>query len=130
MKKNPPMDNRREAALQALCECPTLTEAAKQAGIGRTTLWQYLRDREFCEALQAMREQAILERAAALADVRQQALNTLADVMNADVPPQVRVNAAKAILDNANAAFDAAAEVMKAPVQRFNSRGLFDMGEV
>ena len=130
MKKNPPMDNRREAALQALCECPTLTEAAKRAGIGRTTLWSYLRDREFCEALQAMREQAILERAATLAEVRQQAIDTLAEVMGADVPPQVRVNAAKVILDNANVAFDAAAEVMKAPVQRFNARGFIDMGEV
>lgn len=120
MKKNIATDNRREAALQALMECTTLTEAAKRAGIGRTTLWTYLQDREFCEALQAMREQAIIERAAALADVRRQAIDTLADVMREGMPPQERIKAAKIALDHADAAFDAAAEVMKAPIQRYN----------
>ena len=44
------MTPRKEKALQALLVCRTKAEAAKAAGIGESTLREYMRDPEFCAA--------------------------------------------------------------------------------
>lgn len=119
---------RREMALAALTECDTLTAAAKQAGISRSTMWQYLKEREFCEQLRAMKEQHILERATAATSARQMALDTLTDVMGPGMPPQVRVKAAKIVLDDANAAISAALAVYETAIDRYNSAGFLKSG--
>ena len=44
------MTPRKEKALQALLVCRTKAEAAKAAGVGESTLREYMRDPEFCAA--------------------------------------------------------------------------------
>ena len=44
------MTPRKEKALRALLVCRTRTEAARAAGIGESTLREYLKDPEFCAA--------------------------------------------------------------------------------
>ena len=112
-------DQRREKALQALTECNTLTAAAAAAGISRTTLWQYLKEYDFCAALRAMSEQQKLQRAEAATAVRQMALDTLRDVMqDTKTPAKVRIEAAKVLLDNANGDLTEAWRVYDAVITR------------
>lgn len=115
-------DQRRESALCALAECSTITAAAKQAGISRTTLWSYFKDQDFCEQLRALKEARALERAETAADARRAALDTLTAVMNDSmVPPQIRISAAKILLEDANAAIQGESAVFDAVIGRYNS---------
>ena len=128
MSKN---DLKRSKALQAMTECDTLTAAATKAGISRTTLWEYLKDDDFCAALRAMKEQQALRRADEAAEARRQALDTLRDLMtNTATPAKVRMDAARVLLDNASSDLRAAATISEAIIDRRNDRSFLDWGTI
>lgn len=128
MSKN---DLKRSKALQAMTECDTLTAAATEAGISRTTLWEYLKDDDFCAALRAMKEQQVLRRADEAAESRRQALDTLRDLMtDTATPAKVRMDAARVLLDNASSDLRAAATISEAIIDRRNDRSFLDWGTI
>ena len=101
MAKN---DLKKQAALAALADSSTLTEAAEKAGISRRTLYGYIRnDIDFSVAYKSLREQATLKAFDAAAEQRDQASKVVASIMNDEAQPgAVRLKAALSIIDKAD----------------------------
>ncbi|MDP9476455.1 MAG: hypothetical protein M3R38_12365 [Actinomycetota bacterium] len=91
-----------ERAIVALLHQPGLTAAAKEAGVGKTTLWTWMQQPTFREAYRRARREAYATAVARLQQVAGQAVETLREVM-VDKSQQgaARVGAAKAVLDYA-----------------------------
>ena len=105
----------KEKALAALLEFPTVTAAATAAGCTRQTIYSYLSDDTFRDALKRQREAQSLERAERLSAAREAAIKTVEEVMSdSGVPAAARVMAAKAVLQQAAEADQAADAVFKA----------------
>ncbi len=100
---NEKRDRRRELAVAALLEVPTIQEAAKASGVGLTTLHRWIReDIEFQTAYREAKRRALDQAIARLAVISSQAVETLREVMgDAEAPANARVSAAKAVLDAA-----------------------------
>ena len=95
-------DAKRSAALQALLETDTLTDAAQRAGISRTTLWEYLQDHEFARILRSIREQRAIDAEADAMAAKRAALAELTKIMTDDKAPHAaRIGAARTILADA-----------------------------
>jgi len=92
------------AALAALAESSTLTEAAEKAGISRRTLYGYIReDIEFSVAYKSMQEQATLRACEAAAARRAHASEVVEAIMDDETQPgAVRLKAALSIIDKAD----------------------------
>ena len=101
MAKN---EQKKTAALVALAESSTLTEAADKAGISRRTLYGYIRDDiEFSVAYKSLREQAALRAYEAAAARRAHASEVVESIMDdTEQPSAVRLKAALAIIDKAD----------------------------
>ena len=96
------MKDSRQRVLDALTECPTITAAASAAGVSRQTIYNYMGDDAFREALKRQRDARCLERAEQLSAAREAAINTITGVMRDDAAPAAaRVMAAKTILNQA-----------------------------
>ena len=95
---------KKEAALQALAESDTLTEAAEKAGISRRTLYGYIReDIDFSVAYKSLREQAILRAYDAAAERRDHAAQVVDSIMDDQTQPgAVRLKAALSIIEKAD----------------------------
>jgi AcrR family transcriptional regulator len=116
-------DSKRDAALQAMMESETLTEAAQKAGISRTTLWEYLRDKDFKTALQRMKESRALAMETEAVEAKAEALAMLKEIMtDTGVAHVARISAAKLILAEANETIQ---HVESAKSDIIN-RGIFD----
>ncbi|MBE5773360.1 MAG: hypothetical protein E7337_05440 [Clostridiales bacterium] len=100
----------RQKVLDALAEAPTITAAARAAGVTRQTVYNLMADDVFRDALKRQREAQSLERAERLSAAREAAIKAVTDVMNSsDVPAAARVMAAKEVLRQATEA-DAAVD--------------------
>lgn len=97
-------DLKKAAALAALAESNTLTEAAEKAGISRRTLYGYIRnDLEFSVAYKSLQEQATLQAYDAAAARRAHASEVVEAIMDdAEQPGAVRLKAALSIIDKAD----------------------------
>lgn len=95
---------KKTAALAALAESSTLTEAAEKAGISRRTLYGYIReDIEFSTAYKSMQEQATLRACEAAAARRAHASGVVEAIMDDETQPgAVRLKAALSIIDKAD----------------------------
>ena len=95
---------KKTAALAALAESSTLTEAAEKAGISRRTLYGYIReDIEFSVAYKSMQEQATLRACEAAAARRAHASEVVEAIMDDETQPgAVRLKAALSIIDKAD----------------------------
>ncbi len=100
---NEKRDRRRELAVAALLECPTIHEAARASGVGLTTLYRWVReDAEFQSAYRAAKHAALQQAIGRLSAISGQAVETLRDVMaDAEAQAGARVSAARAALDMA-----------------------------
>ena len=91
-----------EKFILALMSTSTIEDAAKLAKIARGTAFQYLRDPEFNEAYLTFRRETMQPVTANLQRVSHKALATLEEVIEDQAAPtSSRVQAARAILDNA-----------------------------
>jgi hypothetical protein len=89
-----------ETAIVALLTQPTLGEAAKNAGIGESTLWRWLQEPEFNQLYRESRQQALTQAICRLQQVASQAVDCLAEIIaNEDAPTSSRVTASKAVLE-------------------------------
>lgn len=73
---------KRQAALDALIECDTFTQAAQQAGISRKTLYNYLStDADFATQYARMTEQQTMEAVEVAVQKKAAALDTIEAIM-------------------------------------------------
>lgn len=91
-----------ESAILALIECETREEAAKKAGISRTTLWRWMADPEFDKQYKEARRVMMQQNIASLQRATDAASKTLIDVAkDGSAPASARVTAAKSIWEMA-----------------------------
>ena len=96
------INRKQELTIIALLQCPTLTAAAKQAGIAEATLWRWLQQSDFEEAYRRARQAAVDQAISQLQQASGEAVETLRAVQtDPNAPPSSRVTAAKAVLEMA-----------------------------
>lgn len=89
-------------ALEALIAEDTVEKAAKAAGIGRNSMYRYLRDPEFDRELKKAKRQLVNRAILRLQQSCGDASRALAEIArDKEAPPSSRVSAAKEILSNA-----------------------------
>lgn len=93
---------RQEKALEALANFPTHEKAARAIGISSRTLRRYLQEPEFQARLRQRGQEQKLHRDALLLEGAPRAAAVMRSLMSPEVPPRVRFNAAKYVLDNSN----------------------------
>lgn len=91
-----------EEIITALLQNGTVNDAAAAAGITPREIYSRMQDREFKAAYEAERN-SIIRQAAISANRRlEDAIETVADIMNSpDVTPETRLQAARTIINNA-----------------------------
>ncbi len=92
---------KKKRAIEALTSCGNVTQAAEVSGITRDTLYRWMKETDFQEAMRAAERQSLNELSRRLVELARQATNTLQEVMtDVQTPPAARVQAARAVLDN------------------------------
>ena len=120
-------DQKKAAALRALMESDTLTEAAEKANISRKTLYNYMRsDMDFASTYKAMQEQAAVETAEAMKGNRARAEAVILAIMDdQNQPGAVRLKAAQAIMEETRKATETSKGII---AQHVSSLGWKDFG--
>lgn len=94
------LSRKKELAISALITEPSISKAAKTAGIGEATLWRWLQIPEFQRAYRQARRQAVSQAVARLQQASSEAVEALSSVMNdTEAPASSKVSAAKAVLE-------------------------------
>jgi transcriptional regulator with XRE-family HTH domain len=92
---------KQEAAITALLTEPSQEQAAKKAGVSRSSLRRWLASEDFQSAYKRAKSESLEAVLTALQGAAIKAVMTLRDVMDdVDAKPSERVSAAKAVLDN------------------------------
>lgn len=93
---------RKEKALRALLVCRTRAEAAAAAGIGESTLREYMKDGEFMERYREAFGSLVQDATRQAQQAINPALSTLREIMeDKDEPAQARITAARSNLEYA-----------------------------
>lgn len=93
---------RKEKALQALLVCRTRAEAAKAAGIGESTLREYMKDAEFMERYKQAFGGMVADATRQAQQTLSPALSTLREIMeDREEQSSARITAARSILEYA-----------------------------
>ena len=96
------MTPRKEKALQALLVCRTRAEAAKTAGIGESTLREYMKDAEFMERYKQAFGGMVADATRQAQQTLSPALSTLKEIMEErEEQASARITAARSILEYA-----------------------------
>ncbi len=96
------LPRKRQQAIAALIEAPTIREAAGIVGIGEATLFRWLQDSGFQEVYRETKQRIVSHAVTQLQRASGNAVKVLTDVMNdEDKPASSRVTAAKTVLDMA-----------------------------
>lgn len=94
------LSRKKEQAIIALLEAPTVKEAAEMVKISPATLYKWMALPEFEEAYREARHRAMGEAIARLQQASSEAVDTLRDVMgDQEATPASRVTAARAVLE-------------------------------
>lgn len=96
------LGRRRERAIQALLECDSQRDAARTVGIGEVTLWRWMQELEFREALRDAKRRLLDEALTNLQRATGKAIGALVAILeDQDKPASARVTAARTILETA-----------------------------
>lgn len=96
------MTPRKERALQALLVCRTRSEAARAAGIGESTLREYMKDPEFLSRYREAFGNLLHDAARQAQQSISPALSTLREILeDSEEPAQARIQAARSTLEYA-----------------------------
>lgn len=94
------LSRKQEQAIAGLLQQPTLSKAAKVAGIGEATLWRWLQQPGFKELYQEARRQTVGHAICQLQQASSEAVSTLRVIMaDVNAPASSRVAAARATLE-------------------------------
>ena len=101
------LSRKREAAIAALLEEPTVAAAAQRCGVSERTLRRWQREPVFANAYADARRDVMRRSVARIVEAVPQALDVLQAVMrDGAAPAAVRVSAARAVLSGWSAAYD------------------------
>lgn len=93
-------NSKRELLLSALLTNPTIKEAAASVGVPEATCYRWLREPDFSEEYKQRKRQAVAEASDYLQSRINAAAQIIDEIMNdTETPSQVRLNAAKTIVD-------------------------------
>lgn len=108
MKENQSnLSTKQEKAILALLTEPTIRQAAEVSGVGETTLYRWMQEKEFNQAFKDARKQAFSQTISRLQQATTDAVQTLRDIMtSADAPASSRVTAAKTVIEMAYKAYE------------------------
>lgn len=122
------IDERKQAALDALLNTGSYTEAAKVAGLSRRTIYKYLHeDAEFAAAYEESYNAQTLEQYEELARQRKRALEVITDMLNdTERNGYERLQAARIILDLSEKWSSKAAAVIQNNNYKTSSEGRLD----
>ena len=96
------LPRKRQQAIAALIEAPTIREAAGIVGIGEATLFRWLQDIDFQSAYRDAKRRIVEQAIANIQRASGEAVQTLKSIMTDNsMPASSRVACAKAILDTA-----------------------------
>ncbi len=102
MAKRTAYRNREETLLQALLTCPNVTQVSEKTGIPRTTIYSIMKRDDFRERLAEARQEAVSDAVGYLQGSLMECSEVLmAIVRDEGAPPQVRINAANSVFQNA-----------------------------
>jgi hypothetical protein len=87
------------ALIAALASGSTVRDAAKSAGVGETTVYRRLQEETFRRRVDEARTAMIARAVGRLADTATEAAATLRALLGDDIPPAVRLGAARSVLD-------------------------------
>ena len=100
--KTAPLKGKKAKAIDALITCDTVENACKAAGVGKTTMYRYLKEPVFDAALKAAKRQLVNRAILRLQQTTGDAARALAEICrDKEAPASARIAAAKAILDGA-----------------------------
>ena len=112
---------RREQAVLALLQHPTIEKAAAAVGVSVVTLWRWMQTEEFQQAYRKARREAFSRSLARLQQAASAATATLLKIMvDQQAPAASRVRAAAHVLDNAQRGMEI--EDLEARVRRLEQR--------
>ena len=95
------LPRKRQQAIAALLNYPTVVEAARAVGVAEVTLYRWLADSSFKEAFRKAKALIVDQAITKLQQAASEAVKTLRDIMvDASRKDSARVSAAKAILDH------------------------------
>ncbi|MBW1785590.1 MAG: hypothetical protein JRK53_03070 [Deltaproteobacteria bacterium] len=96
------LPRKKQEAVAALIEAPTIKEAAEVVGIGQATLFRWLQEDDFKISYRQAKRRIVDQAIARLRKATSEAVSTLSDIMTDDgKPASSRVSAAKIILESA-----------------------------
>ena len=102
MAKRTAYRNREETLLQALLTCPNVTQISEKTGIPRTTIYSIMKRDDFRERLAEARQEAVSDAVGYLQGNLMECSEVLMEIVrDKGVPPQVRINAANSVFQNA-----------------------------
>jgi len=94
----PILSKNQRRALVAMLRCPTIAAAAREVGLGETTLWRYLRDPVFAEALIERQRIVLKTTTTALVGLSELANEALYEILSdTEAPASVRARVALGI---------------------------------
>jgi len=94
------LTRKQEQAIAALMTAPSVTAAAKVAGVGESTLFRWLREPAFTEEYRTARREVVVQATSQLSQASVDAVTMLRGIMaDIEAPASSRVTAAKAVLD-------------------------------
>jgi len=87
-------------AIVSLLNCRTISDAATQTGVNESTIWRWMRDQAFQEALQDAKHRMVAQAIIQLQQTTGDAVETLRGIItDQEAPSSSRVSAAKTVLD-------------------------------
>ena len=96
------MPRKRQQAITALIEAPTIREAAGIVGIGEATLFRWMQDADFQSAYRDAKKRVVDQTIANVQRASGEAVQTLKSIMtDGNMPASSRVACARAILETA-----------------------------
>lgn len=102
-EKKGKMDRKRELAMLALLEKPTIAEAAKAVKVGEATLYNWMRDDVFQKDYRQLKQKIVGHAVTRLQKASSLAVDALVEIVqDKDKPSSVRVMSARSILDFSN----------------------------
>ena len=101
------LGTRKTRAVQALLQYGTKEKAAQEAGINVVTLWRWLKQAPFQEALRQARREAFSQSTGRLQQAAPAAVTTLLRLMTGeDTPPSSKVQASRSVLQFMQKSFE------------------------
>ena len=87
-------------AIISLLSSRTIQEAATQAGVNESTIWRWMKEQAFSEALTEAKHRMVAQAIIQLQQTTGEAVGTLRGIMaDGEAPASARVTAAKTVLD-------------------------------